>query len=68
MARLALSGTTLYGTAQRGGGNEGTMFKVNTDGTGFATLHAFSPLGGRDLTNWDGAFPETELVVSGNTL
>jgi uncharacterized repeat protein (TIGR03803 family) len=68
MARLALSGHTLYGTAQRGGGNEGTLFKMNTDGIGFTTLHTFAPLRGRDLTNGDGAFPEAELLVSGNTL
>ena len=68
-AGLVLSGHTLYGTARDGGiGGSGTIFKVNTDGTGFITLHAFSPLGGRDLTNWDGAFPEAELTVSGNTL
>jgi uncharacterized repeat protein (TIGR03803 family) len=68
MSRLVLSGKTLYGTTQRGGNNQGTVFKVNMDGTGFATLHAFSGLSGRDLTNWDGAFPETELLVSGSAL
>jgi uncharacterized repeat protein (TIGR03803 family) len=68
MARLSLSGNTLYGTAQRGGDNGGTVFKVNADGTGFSTLHVFAALSGRDLTNWDGAFPETELFVSGKTL
>jgi uncharacterized repeat protein (TIGR03803 family) len=68
MARLTLSGHTLYGTTERGGNNEGTVFKLNTDGTGFATLHTFAVSTGRDLTDWDGAFPQTELVVSGNTL
>src|SRR5262249_32784909 len=68
VARLALSGNTLYGTTQRGGSNEGTVFKVNTDGSAFATLHTFTKVSGRDLTNWDGSFPETELLVSGNTL
>ncbi len=68
MARLTLSGHTLYGTTQRGGHNEGTVFKVNTDGTGFATLYSFSASTGRDLTNRDGAFPETELLVSGDRL
>ncbi len=63
MARLALSGNTLYGTAKRGRDNEGTVFKVNSDSTAFRTLHTFTTLSGRDLTNWDGAFPETELLV-----
>src|SRR5215831_8307035 len=38
-----LSGNTLYGTAIQGGsGGSGTVFKVNTDGTGFVTLHSFT--------------------------
>ena len=42
-AGLALSGNTLYGTAAQGGASgNGTIFKVNTDGTGFAPLDAFS--------------------------
>ena len=68
LAGLVLSGHTLFGTTQRGGHNAGTVFKVNTDGSDFTTLHTFGKLGGRDLTNSDGAFPQTELVVSGNTL
>jgi uncharacterized repeat protein (TIGR03803 family) len=68
MARLAVSGKTLYGTAQRGGLNEGTVFKLNTDGSAFTTLHTFARLQGPGLTNWDGAFPETELVVSGKMI
>jgi uncharacterized repeat protein (TIGR03803 family) len=38
----------------------GTIFKVNTDGSGFATLHNFR--------NSDGAQPETGLILSGDTL
>jgi uncharacterized repeat protein (TIGR03803 family) len=68
MARLLLSAHTLYGTAQRGGNNEGTVFKVNTDGTGFVTLHMFAGLGGPDLTNQDGAFPQANLALLGNML
>src|SRR5262245_59218288 len=42
-AGLALSGDTLYGTAFYGGGSSaGTIFAVNTDGTGFTTLHSFT--------------------------
>jgi uncharacterized repeat protein (TIGR03803 family) len=59
---LVLSGTTLYGTACTGGINgSGTVFKVRTDGTGFAVLHYFAG------TN-DGAYPLAGLVLSGNTL
>src|SRR5450432_751467 len=39
VAGLILSGNTLYGTASSGGGSgNGTVFAVNTNGTGFATL------------------------------
>jgi uncharacterized repeat protein (TIGR03803 family) len=69
VSRLVLSGNTLYGTTERGGYNEGTVFKVSTDGTGFATLHRFTKLSsGRYLTNSDGAFPQTDLVLLGNML
>jgi uncharacterized repeat protein (TIGR03803 family) len=59
---LATSGNTLYGTTYLGGiGDAGTVFGLNTDGTGFRTLHAFS------RTN-DGAYPSGGLVVSSNIL
>jgi uncharacterized repeat protein (TIGR03803 family) len=61
VADLVLSGNTLYGTAMTGGTNGGgTVFQVNTDGTGFAVLHSFS--GG------DGALPSAGLVLLGGTL
>src|SRR5258706_15955235 len=38
-----LSGSTLYGTAAYGGSSgDGTVFAVNTDGTGFTNLHSFA--------------------------
>jgi uncharacterized repeat protein (TIGR03803 family) len=38
-SELILSGSTLYGATARGGmSSDGTVFKVNTDGTGFSTL------------------------------
>jgi uncharacterized repeat protein (TIGR03803 family) len=63
---LLLSGATLYGTTYYGGTNtpgigSGTVFKVNTDGTGFAVLKNFG--GGSD-----GANPAGDLVLLGNTL
>ncbi len=59
---FVLSGNVLYGTAANGGSSQaGTVFKVNTDGTGFTTLHSFT--GGHD-----GASPQAGLILSGNTL
>lgn len=61
-AELLVSGTTLYGTAPFGGSNEdGTSFKLNTDGSGFAVL--------RNFTNQtDGAYSYAGLLLSGTTL
>jgi uncharacterized repeat protein (TIGR03803 family) len=67
VGELALSGNTLYGTTQLGGnGGEGTMFKINADGTGFTNLYSFSTI--TSNTNSDGANPSTFFVISGNTL
>jgi uncharacterized repeat protein (TIGR03803 family) len=61
VATLAISGFTLYGTALNGGAtSNGTVFKVNTDGTAFAVLHNF--------TFSDGSVPHGGLVVLGDTL
>jgi uncharacterized repeat protein (TIGR03803 family) len=58
---LVLSGSKLYGSATEGGANgRGTIFSINTDGTGFANLHNFN------LT--DGNFPYGDLVLSGSVL
>lgn len=63
-AELTLSGETLYGTADLGGGSFsdfGTIFKLNTDGTGFTKLYTFT---GRN----DGAWPHAGLALSADTL
>jgi uncharacterized repeat protein (TIGR03803 family) len=64
VAPLILSGNTLYGTATYGGTNgTGTVFAVNTDGTGFTNLHTFSPTTfGFEIssTTCDGADPEPD--------
>ncbi len=61
-ANLMLSGGTLYGTASYGGDNDnGTVFKINTDGTGFASLYSFT--GGSD-----GANPLSSLVLFNGAL
>lgn len=61
---LVLSGNTLYGTTQQGGtAGEGTVFRINTDGTGFTNLHNFS---GSIKTN--GYYPQGSVVLYGSTL
>ena len=60
---MVLIGTNLFGTTVYGGNGSGTgygtVFRVNTDGTGFTNLYKF-----------DDAFnnPEAGLVMAGNTL
>jgi uncharacterized repeat protein (TIGR03803 family) len=56
---VALSGKTLYGTTAVTSGN-GTVFKVDIDGTSFATLHSF--------TGADGTYSKGWLIVSGTRL
>ena len=48
----------------------GTVFAVNTDGTGFTNLHSFTAASGSlvSITNSDGASPYAGLILSGNTL
>jgi uncharacterized repeat protein (TIGR03803 family) len=66
---LILSGNTLYGTASSGGSSDnGTVFAVNTDGTGFTNLYSFSALDPNTGTNNDGVNPVAGLILSGNTL
>src|ERR1035438_3264439 len=55
---LISSGSTLYGTTQDGGSqNGGTVYAINTDGTGFTILHSLAasdgeaPLGGLILSD-----------------
>ena len=61
LAGLVLSGSRLYGTTSVGGNpSAGTVFAVNTDGTGFGTLHTFAP--------GEGAYPQTGLLLSVGTL
>lgn len=79
--RLVLSSNVLYGTTMEGGpglgmtGGNGTVFKVNTDGTGFTVLHSFSmateanPFPPPSIyTNSDGAKPCGSLTLVGNVL
>jgi uncharacterized repeat protein (TIGR03803 family) len=61
---LILIGDTLYGTASEGGfhGN-GTIYSINTNGSWFSTLYAFTGL--RAATNLGGAHPRTGVVSGG---
>jgi uncharacterized repeat protein (TIGR03803 family) len=60
---LTLSGATLYGMTRTGGDSGlGTVFKMNTDGTGFSLLHEFAGGG------TDGSVPYGALTLDGGTL
>src|ERR1041385_8587746 len=49
-AGLILSDKTLYGTANgHGSSSNGTVFAVNTDGTGFTNLHNFTASEGSNI-------------------
>jgi uncharacterized repeat protein (TIGR03803 family) len=69
---LILSGNILYGTAQYGGSSgSGSVFAVNTNGTGFTNLHSFTATQTNSsgiYTNSEGAHPYAGLILSGSTL
>ncbi len=57
---LALVGSTLIGTTRYGGpGDNGTIFSMNTDGSGFGLLHVFTAGAGS---------PQNDLTLVGSTL
>ena len=61
-AGLVLSGDALYGTTENGGTNgSGSVFAVNSDGTGFTNVYSFTG-------DSDGAVPLGGLILSGGTL
>ena len=60
---LTVIGSTLFGTTERGGTvNNGALFSMNLDGSGFQILHSF--MGG---TN-DGATPDAAPILVGSVL
>ncbi len=66
---LVYSNGMLYGTTEFGASGQGTVFSVNSDGSGYTNLHAFTPLNPVPTTgNKDGANPACTLIVSGNLL
>src|SRR5262252_2592339 len=68
---LLLAGNILYGATPDGGANGyGTIFKVNTNGTSSTNIYSFTAesFGTSSSTNDDGAFPNSHLILSGNSL
>jgi uncharacterized repeat protein (TIGR03803 family) len=60
-ASLTLSGNVLYGMTQWGGTNQqGNVFSINSDGSGFIDLFDFNGTNGKD--------PMGSLTLSGNVL
>src|SRR5258708_3141200 len=59
---LLLNGTTLYGTTRLGGSKgKGTVFRINTDGTGYDRIWEFQP-------SPDAAKPIDNVILVDNTL
>lgn len=74
-APLFLSGSTLYGAASAGvnpggysGTGSGTLFALSTSGGSFTNLYSFTPDVSPSFTNGDGADPQANLILSGDTL
>jgi uncharacterized repeat protein (TIGR03803 family) len=66
---VIVSGAVLYGSAAKGGAfGDGTIFEINTDGSGFTNLYNFTAMSSLSHTNMDGADPAGELLLSGNRL
>jgi len=60
---LALSDNTLFGTTRAGGAQgAGTVFRLNTDGSGFTNLHNFAGY------PTEGAHPYAGLILESNKL
>jgi uncharacterized repeat protein (TIGR03803 family) len=58
---MAVDGDTLYGTTYFGGTSYGTIFKINTDGSGYKVLYFFQ-------ANGDGGYPYGGVMLAGSTL
>lgn len=63
MGDLLLDGKSFYGlTTQGGTANLGTLFRLNTDGSGYTNLHSFAGYPG------DGSGPPGSLALDGSTV
>jgi uncharacterized repeat protein (TIGR03803 family) len=59
----------IFGTTFAGGfGGRGTIFSIQTNGSGFAVLHHFTTTDSVTATNTDGASPTASLLLSSNVL
>ena len=66
---LATDGTMLYGVTFNGGiTNKGTLFKINTNGSGYQILHSFTGLSLGSGNASDGANPNGTPLLIGSTL
>lgn len=62
LGTLVLAGGKLFGVTRNGGlTNAGTIFSINTNGTGFTTLHSFAQTP-------DGMSPYSGLILAGEAL
>ena len=59
---LTLVGSTLFGMTRFGGAGAGSIFRINTDGTGYSQVYSFAGSPG------DGANPLGTLLLAGSTL
>jgi uncharacterized repeat protein (TIGR03803 family) len=61
-ALLVATNGCLYGTTQNGGTyDQGAIFKMNTDGSGYSVVHSFAGTNGPGLLS-DGALPSAGLI------
>ena len=66
---LLLAGNTFYGTTVDGGpGNDGTIYSIKLDGSGYTNFYQFAGIDIKNPINSSGAFPGGGLVMAGNTL
>ena len=66
-AGMVARGNTLFGTSILDGPGMGTVYQINTDGTGFSILHG-CPYGGSGDSSDGGGYPIARLLLAGNTL
>jgi uncharacterized repeat protein (TIGR03803 family) len=65
---VMVSSNTVYGTTQAGGvPDRSTLFKINTNGSGYQVIKTFSSTSGSS-TNSDGAVPLAGMILCSNRL
>jgi uncharacterized repeat protein (TIGR03803 family) len=65
---LAFSGGRLFGTTLEGGaGRDGTIFALNSDGTGFTNFYNFAPFSTNPIDE-ETVSPESILLVNGSAV